>query len=129
MIKLTFCLIRKPELTREEFQKYWLDKHGPLVRSVGPKLRIKRYVQLHSATDLPGGSLNDAIRASRNAPEMYDGVAQLWWETLEELQAGMSSPEGQKAGALLLEDEKKFIDLARSPLWIGEEHEIIPPVQ
>ena len=121
MIKLTFCLTRKSELTREAFQEYWLKEHGPRVRSDQKKLRIKRYVQLHSATD----PLNDAIRASRNAPEMYDGVAQLWWESIEELQAGMSTPEGQEAGAQLLEDEKKFIDLERSPLWIGEEHEII----
>ena len=30
-----------------------------------------------------------------------------------------------EAGRLLLEDEKRFIDLARSPLWWGEEKTII----
>ena len=34
MIKLTFCLKRKPDLTREKFRKYWLENHAPLVRSV-----------------------------------------------------------------------------------------------
>lgn len=29
------------------------------------------------------------------------------------------------AGLMLLEDERRFIDLTRSPLWWGEEHEVI----
>ncbi len=48
MIKLTFCLIRLPHLTRAEFQDYWLNRHGPLVASVKDALRIRRYVQTHS---------------------------------------------------------------------------------
>ena len=45
MIKLTFCLTRASHLTREQFQRYWLESHGPLVRSFAPALRIKRYVR------------------------------------------------------------------------------------
>ena len=45
MIKLTFCLTRASHLTREPFQRYWLESHGPLVRSFAPALRIKRYVR------------------------------------------------------------------------------------
>ena len=29
------------------------------------------------------------------------------------------------AGRMLLEDERKFIDLTRSPLWWGEERVIV----
>ena len=49
-------------------------------------------------------------------------MAQLWWDNIEDLAS--SSPEAIRAGALLLEDERKFIDLPRSPLWLGEEHVI-----
>ena len=66
MIKLTFCLHRLPHLSREAFQKYWFENHAPLVAKNREVLRIRRYVQLHSVTDV----LNDAIRASRDAPEM-----------------------------------------------------------
>ena len=45
MIKLTFALVRLPELTREAFQAYWFDHHAPLVKSVAETLRIRRYVQ------------------------------------------------------------------------------------
>jgi uncharacterized protein (TIGR02118 family) len=121
MIKLTYCLRRLPSLTREEFQRYWFETHGPLVRKHTKVLRIKRYVQMHTRD----AGINDALQASRGAPEMYDGIAELWWESLADLEAAMSSPEGQVAGAELLADEKKFIDLARSPLWIGEERPVI----
>lgn len=116
MIKLTFCLHRLPNLSREQFQDYWFNKHAPLVAKHREILRIRRYVQLHSATT----EFNDAIRASRSAPEMYDGVAQLWWDSLADLTAP-PGPEQQAAGVALLEDERKFIDLTRSPLWLGEE--------
>jgi len=42
----------------------------------------------------------------------------------EELIAPMSSPEGQKLGAILLEDENKFIDHARSTAFIAKEYEL-----
>jgi uncharacterized protein (TIGR02118 family) len=120
MIKLTFCLHRLPNLTREAFQTYWFEQHAPLVAKHQSVLRIRRYVQMHSATT----ELNDVIRAGRNAPQMYDGVAELWWNSFDDLTAATTSPEGQAAGLALLEDERKFIDLARSPLFFGEEKTI-----
>jgi uncharacterized protein (TIGR02118 family) len=120
MIKLTFCLHRLPHLTREAFQRYWFETHAPLVARHRNVLRIRRYVQMHSVTV----DLNDLIRAGRNTPEMYDGVAELWWESFDDLGAAMQSPEGQAAGLALLEDERKFIDLARSPLFFGAERVI-----
>ena len=120
MIKLSFCLHRLPHLSRQAFQTYWLETHAPLVKSHRKALRIRRYVQTHALTT----ELNDMIRAGRNAPEMYDGVAELWWDSFADLEAATSSPEGQAAGLALLEDERKFIDLSRSPLWFGEEKTI-----
>jgi uncharacterized protein (TIGR02118 family) len=117
MIKLTFALTRRAELTREAFQAYWFDHHAPLVKSFQEVLRIRRYVQLHS---LPLEVSAD-IRASRGGPEGYDGVAQLWWDSLDDLAANAGNPEAIAAGRALLEDEKKFIDLSLSPLWWGEE--------
>ena len=121
MIKLTFCLTRLPNLTREEFQDYWLNTHGPLVRSLAETLQIRRYVQLHS---LPAEA-NAPIRDSREAPPEYDGVAELWFDSLDAVIENGARPEAQAAGARLLEDERRFIDLAKSPLWWGEEKVIV----
>ena len=121
MIKLTFCLKRLPGLSREAFQAYWLNTHGPLVASVADTLRIRRYVQLHS---LPA-EISAPLRASREAPEDYDGVAELWFDSLEALAANGDNPAAREAAQMLLEDERKFIDLPRSPLWWGEEKTIV----
>ena len=121
MIKLSFCLHRLPHLTREQFQTYWFERHAPLVAKNKAALRIKRYVQAHTTSD----AMNDTIRASREAPEGYDGVAELWWDSLEDIAAATSTPAGVEAGRELLEDERKFIDLKRSPLYFGIERVII----
>lgn len=121
MIKLTFCLVRLPHLTREEFQDYWAGTHGPLVASVAEVLQIRRYVQLRA---LPAEA-NLAIRAAREAPPEFDGVAELWFDSLEAVIANGRRPEAQAAGQLLLEDERRFIDLPKSPLWWGQERVIV----
>lgn len=83
IIKLTFCVCRKDGLSEEEFHDYWLNTHGPLVKS----------------------------------------VAELWWKEEDFGPAG-EMPEGQAAAKLLIEDEAKFIDFSRSPLWFNREHVI-----
>jgi hypothetical protein len=80
-----------------------------------------RYVQVHTAHD----ELNEALRASRGGPEPYDGVAELWFESAEAIARGLDNEAGRRAAAELLEDERRFIDLSRSPLWMADEHAII----
>ena len=80
-------------------------------------LRIQRYVQLHALPE----EVSADIRAARAAPEGFDGAAQLWWASFDDLAAIADDPAAQEAGRRLLEDERKFIDHARSPLWWGEE--------
>lgn len=122
MLKLTFCLRRLPSLSLEQFQDYWLNKHGPLVRSLQPALGMVRYEQVHR---LPG-DLADGMRRARGAPEPYDGVAELWWESEATWRAASRNPGAREANRRLLEDEAKFIDLPRSPLWLNHEHVVYP---
>jgi uncharacterized protein (TIGR02118 family) len=120
MLKLTFCLRRKAGLSLAEFQDYWLNKHGPLVRRLQPALGMVRYVQVHRRDD----ELGLGMAKVRGAPEPYDGVAELWWESEEALRASGRTAERREAGRLLLEDEATFIDLANSPLWLNREQVI-----
>jgi uncharacterized protein (TIGR02118 family) len=121
LIKLTFCLKRKPELSREEFQRIWHTEHAPLVRRHAETLGIRRYVQVHTTTT----PFNDALRGSRSAPEEYDGVAELWWDSVEAAAMAASTPEGAEAARQLLEDERRFIDHENSPLWLSDEKPVI----
>ena len=121
MIKLTFCLRRIPALTRADFQRYWRQHHAALVQQHAAALRIVRYVQVHTLDD----AINDALQASRGALAAFDGVAEIWWRSRNELETALSTPAAQDAARALLEDERRFIDLARSALWIGEENVVI----
>ncbi|TMB67541.1 MAG: EthD family reductase [Chloroflexi bacterium] len=122
MIKLVYCLRRIPELSREEFQRYWREKHGALVRDRAAALGIQRYVQVH-ALDSP---LNEAMRASRGSdPDIFDGVAELWWESPDAFSAGARTDEGRKAARELYEDEKRFIDFSRSLAFVAQEHPFV----
>jgi uncharacterized protein (TIGR02118 family) len=121
MLKLAFCLRRLPRLSRQEFQTYWREQHGPLVARHAAALGIVRYVQLHTVED----PLNAAFQAGRGGPEPFDGIAEIWWRDREALVAAVATPAGQRAGEALLADERRFIDHARSPLFLAEEHGVI----
>ena len=106
--RLIFMLRRLPHLSREEFQHYWWNHHAPLVAARAEMLGIRRYQQVHTVQGARDGGL----------PE-FDGIAELWLDgpvptgTLDERARG---------GAELLADERNFIDLAQSPIWMTDEH-------
>ncbi|MBT8434939.1 MAG: EthD domain-containing protein [Gammaproteobacteria bacterium] len=120
MIKFVMCITRRPDMSREAFIDYWMNKHGPFFMENAAAMRAKKYVQSQTL-DTP---LNEGLRSSRGLQPEYDGVAEVWFESEEELMAGMSSPEGQKLGAKLLEDEGNFIDHSKSSAFIVREHEL-----
>lgn len=124
MIRLIFVLRRKPSMSREQFQKYWHEVHGPLVAKHATNLNILRYVQDHTLEDPMNQGMANA-RGGMEAP--YDGVAELWWTTREALATSFASPAGQSAAKELLEDEARFIDLPKSPLWLAYEYPQINP--
>jgi uncharacterized protein (TIGR02118 family) len=100
MIKLCYCLRRRPDMTREQFSSYWHDVHAPIGRAI-PGLR--RLVQVHASTD--GG---------------YDGIAELWFDDAAALEAARRSPQWAASTA----DEEHFVDGARSLVTVGVEREI-----
>ena len=126
VIRLVFALRRQPHLTLAEFQDYWLNQHAPLVASFATDLNILRYVQTHTIES----RLNEAAQKARGKMEPhYDGVAELWWSSEADLTNQMESKgvKAAKASAALIEDESKFIDLPRSPLWLAYEYPQINP--
>jgi uncharacterized protein (TIGR02118 family) len=120
MIKFVYCVRRRPEMSVEEFRKYWLEKHGPLVRSYAKALRATRYVQSHTL-DTP---LNVYAQQPRGTKPPYDGITEVWWNSAEELAAALSTPEGMDANKALAQDEGRFCDLPNCSVFFTEEHTI-----
>lgn len=90
-VKLIALLKRAPGMTREEFAERWTKEHAPFTLAF-PNLR--------------GYRLNVAIDEYQEIEgELpYDGTAELWWDSLEEMQADYASKEAEAAVA----DAKSF---------------------
>lgn len=117
MIKFVMAIRRRADVSPEEFHRYWLEEHGPLARGLLEPLGLRRYVQAHTrSTDL-----NALLASSRGTTEAFDGLAELWFDSLEAMVTAFSSEEGQRANAALAEDEARFIDLGRSSILLTEE--------
>lgn len=107
MIKLVYCISKRPDLTDAEFFDYWRNIHGPIGARI-PGLR--RLVQSHTIAGQPG------VRAAD-----FDGMAELWFDDLDALLAARQSPEWRASTA----DEANFIDQTRVALFVTEERTIV----
>lgn len=85
-VKLIALLKAKPGLSRDEFARRWVEGHAPLTLKFA---------------NLKGYRINVAIDEYQEIEgELpYDGTAELWWDSLEEMQADFASPEAQAAVA------------------------------
>lgn len=120
MIKIVYVVDRHPDIPEAEFYDYWLNKHGPLVRSHAKAIRAKKYVQSH-LIDTPA---NEALRSARGMLPPMAGITEVWWDSLEDFQAVNETAEGRAASAELSADEEKFINIKGSQLFLTQEHVI-----
>ena len=107
-IKRLSFIKRKPEWDRDEFFRYWKDVHGPMALAMPG---LQRYVQCHA---LPS--------AYEKGEPQYDGVAELWFDTLGDLNFALASEE-YKEGAR--PDGLKFVDPDSMLTLITEEYRIV----
>jgi uncharacterized protein (TIGR02118 family) len=83
-VKLIALAKAKPGMSREDFTKRWVNEHCPLT------LKFK---------NLKGYRVNIAIDEYQEIEgELpYDGTAELWWDSLEEMKEDFASPEAKAA--------------------------------
>jgi uncharacterized protein (TIGR02118 family) len=106
MIKLVYCITKKPELSDEEFFRHWKNIHGPIGTTIP---RLRKLVQSHRI-NFPGDK----------HPPAYDGMAELWFDNVEDLLAARQSPEWRAS----TEDEANFVDDTKVAYFVTEEHVI-----
>ena len=108
MIKSIAVAHRKSGLTREEYNKYWKEQHGPLAARLFPGLR--KYVQNH-LVEVPGIEYE------------CDGIVEMWYDDVEAFQNSMRFV--REEGKVLAEDGAKFAEIRPGAgFWVVEEHVI-----
>jgi uncharacterized protein (TIGR02118 family) len=95
---------RRPDLSVEEFRRYWGEVHGPLAVGL-PGLR--RYVQCVT---------NDGIYRSGREPEV-DGVTVVWFESFD----AMRATPGTAALRAVVDDQPAFLDVGTLTSVVTEE--------
>ena len=112
MYKLVYCVRKRDDIAADKFYRYWLEEHGPLVRSLAEKIGATKYVQSH--TTLP--KVNRTFVESRGFEEPYDGITEVWFEEF------LTTEDSEAATRILADDENKFIDPSRCRVFMTEEH-------
>lgn len=98
MAKLMVGLIRREDMTREEFAHWWIEEHAPLART------------------LPGVQ---RIRFNLLAEGPFDGIAELWFPSDEAIVAAYATEIGKTVAA---DSMAHVSDRVRMPV---EEFEIL----
>lgn len=79
MIKVMWFLKRKEHLSLEEFRRWWLDRHAPMIEETQRPHLLRYVVNVRTDTDdLPG---------KPQSPSDWDGVAEQWFATEADFKA------------------------------------------
>ncbi|MFC6962259.1 EthD family reductase [Halocatena marina] len=112
LYKHSAFLVRKDGLSHEEFLDHWANEHVPLAREIPGVVRYTR------------------VTPTDPAHAEFDGVAELYFESLDALRAGLGhessrdyDPDHPKAAAPR-EDVDNFLAIDDRPRFVGQEHVI-----
>jgi uncharacterized protein (TIGR02118 family) len=113
MIKVSVFLTRRPDLTHEQFNQYWKEKHAALVMSLDVfKTHVRHYTQQHSLNNVPEG-----------LPVVpYDGVAELW---LDDLSTVMTISGHHDYASIVAKDEENFLDRSKTVMFVSAESRMV----
>ena len=118
MMKISYCMRRKPHLSRQEFQDYYRKKHTRvLTPEETAELAMVRYCQLHVVDE----EVNELLDSERGGEPAFDAVAEIWVESEDVWRNTWLSEGGQVALEKLKLDEQNFVDWSRSVIFMSRE--------
>lgn len=119
MLKMNFCMRKRPDRSLNEFSNYWREQHGPYAMSGRTaRLGMRRYVQNHQVVTPLAKALADLVGP---ATEPFEGVCQLWFDGEDAVLKTRASADGAAATRDLVEDERNFLDLPNSAIRFYRE--------
>lgn len=107
MIKVVYCIRKKPGMPEDEFFRHWKDVHGP----IGARIPgVRKLVQTRRIV-IPG---------DKYQPD-FDGMAELWFDDVAALLRARQSAEWKISS----QDEANFVDPDGFAYMVTEEQVII----
>ena len=113
MPKLIALISKKPEISEEEFQLYYEEKHVPLIRSLFPMLGDYKRTYLSSDRLLYGEFSLDP----NNAASSCDVITELFFENDEELKLFMELAARDDMVEVVRKDESNFLDSNKTIMY------------
>lgn len=102
MLTVLVAAKRLPHLSLEQFTRYWLEEHAPLVLNVEPFARhLRRYVIY------PINGISDSSELVLGKFPGYDGIGELRFNDLDAMRTAFAEP---KYLEIIRPDEDKFLD-------------------
>ena len=124
MIKISYLMRRMPHLSLEEFQSYWSEKHPQAApEDAFSTLGVKRYVQV---LPLETDARNLVIGPRTGLVEPFDGIAELYVESIESLESIWSTEKVKEYIEIFFKDEQNFVDWTRSTILVSKENVVMP---
>ena len=117
-VKMVVQAVRREGMDFETFSRHWTDTHAPLVSKHGPRMGNIQYVQSHRVLDPDLVSAAAAV-SGRATP---DGMAEVWWQDHQTMQATFATSEAADASAAMEDDEREF--LTPTAMWAFLAREI-----
>lgn len=106
MVKLMYIITPKAGMSRDEFQRYWLETHAPIVKAIP---HLERYVinvfRPRSAASFPA----------------IGGIAEQWFASTEAMQAAFRTAAAERARA----DISNFAEVAQNVSGVVDEHFVV----
>jgi hypothetical protein len=122
VIDVVLCIRRRADIDEEEFHRYWREDHAKLVTTYGPLIGALSYTQHQTVTT----GLEAIVQDARGCPhDVYDGIAVIGFDSLEDMAAKGAEPDALAAAEEMAADEARFIDHANSRIWFTERHVVI----
>lgn len=117
MIKVVYCMRRRPELSEAAFQRYWKEVHAPLMLQRAAELKLAAYVQTSPAHS----AFSARVERGGVLDRPFDGVAELYWASEDDMRHAFEDARALEVQRLLAADERNFIDHSRSARWVATE--------
>ncbi len=111
MVKIVRLVKRRADLTLAEFKDYWLTRHAPYERRAIETTPLQKVVASFATGEVAlGGTVPP-----------FDGMAALYFRSLEDARATFSGP----ATAAMREDAKNFVDSSLAPAQIFADEYLV----